>query len=120
MLREPDRCITLARGTDWMMCAPCPYRTAREHCVIHRGAGGLANQLRDLRVLQQLGLTFGDTLPARNLFRLIFDRIPGTLQVDKLDHAAPSVWGDPCGAETTDAEAYAHGKALLMAALELQ
>ena len=121
VVQEPDRRITLASGPDWMMCAPCPYRiTEHETCVIHQGAGGLANQLRDLRVLRRLDLQFGDTLPARELFQLIFDRIPGTLQVDKLDHAAPSVWGDPCGAETTDAEAYAHGKALLIAALDLQ
>jgi hypothetical protein len=58
-------------------------------------------------------------LPARDLFRLIFERIPGTLMVCKLDHRMPSLWGDPCGAETQDVEAYAQGIALLTEALGL-
>jgi len=120
MLREPDRRITLAPGSDWMMCAPCPYRTGEGNCVIHQGICGLANQLRDLRTLRKLGLAFGDTLPARELFRLLFERIPGTLAICKLDHRAPSVWGDPCGKETQDVEAYEQGKQQLKAALGLQ
>ncbi|MHB0936877.1 MAG: hypothetical protein ACYDCO_19185 [Armatimonadota bacterium] len=119
-LQEPDRRITLAPGADWMMCAPCPYRTDEGNCVIHQGICGLANQLRDLRTLRKLGLSFGDTLPARDLFRLIFERIPGTLAICKLDHRAPSVWGDPCGKETQDVEAYEQGKQQLKAALGLQ
>lgn len=120
ILQQPDRRITLAPGADWMMCAPCPYRTDQGNCVIHQGICGLANQLRDLRTLRKLGLSFGDTLPARDLFRLMFERIPGTLAICKLDHRAPSVWGDPCGKETQDVEAYEQGKQLLMAALGLQ
>jgi len=120
ILRAPDRRITLAPGSDWMMCAPCPYRTGEGNCVIHQGVCGLANQLRDLRTLRKLGLAFGDTLPARDLFRLIFERIPGTLAVCKLNHRTPSVWGDPCGKETEDVEAYELGKQQLKAALGLQ
>lgn len=120
LLQEPERRITLAPSADPMMCAPCPYLTAPGHCVIHRGIGGLANQLRDLRVLRALGLDFETTLPARELFRRLFTRVPGTRAVCRLDHRPPSVWGDPCGAETEDAEAYALGKALLTEALELR
>jgi len=120
ILQEPDRRITLAPGTDWTMCAPCPYRaTEIEGCVIHRGAGGLANQLRDVRTLQLLGLSFGDTMPARALFRLIFARISGTLAVCRLGYPDSIVWNDPCGHPTRDSEDYAAGKALLMAALNL-
>lgn len=120
VLQEPDRRIMLALDADWMMCAPCPYRGAEPGvCVIHQGEGGLANPLRDLRVMQKLGLMYGDVLPARELFQRIFDRIAGTLEVCRLDHAHPSIWRDPCGVETADSEAYARGKALLSAALGL-
>ena len=118
ILKEPDRLITMAPYADWMMCAPCPSRCpALNACVNNKGSGGLPNQMRDLRVLQKLGLTYGSTLKARELYMLIFTRISGTLEICKLDHAKPSVWHTGCGSATADSESYDKGRELLMAEL---
>ena len=118
MLRKPDVRITLAPYADWMMCAPCPYRVpALNACVNNKGSGGLPNQLRDLRVLQKLGLAFGSTMNARELYRLMLARIPGTLDMCRIDHERPSVWWTGCGAATADSENYANGRKQLMALL---
>jgi len=118
ILKKPDTLIAMAPCADWMMCAPCPDRCPDMNaCVTHRGAGGLTNQLRDLRVLQKLGLTFGSTMKARELYKLIFERFPGTLEVCFLDRTYPSVWWDPCGVTSVSPEAYEKGKQILTAAL---
>jgi len=115
ILEKPDTRITLAPYADWDMCAPCPYRDNRLNaCVNNRGSGGLPNQMRDLRVLQKLGLTYGSTLPARELYRRIFNRISGTLEICRLEQVHPSVWYTGCGEAKTDSEAYEQGKQLLM------
>ncbi len=41
----------------------------------------LRDQKKDLDVLQKLGLKYGDTLPARQLYRLVFERIPSTRDI---------------------------------------
>ena len=116
VLKEPDRLITMAPYADWMMCAPCPSRApGLNACVNNKGSGGLPNQMRDLRVLQKLGLTYGSTLKARDLYMLIFTRIPGTLEICKLDHSKPSVWHTGCGSATANSESYDKGRKLLMA-----
>lgn len=118
MLKDPNVLITMAPCADWMMCAPCPARVpALNGCVNNRGSGGLPNQLRDLRVLQKLGLTYGSTLKARDLYKRIFTRISGTLEICRIEHSQPSVWWSGCGAATTNSENYEKGKKLLMAEL---
>lgn len=120
VFRKPDTRIMLAPHADWMMCAPCPFRAADSNaCVHNRGSGGLPNQMRDLRVLQKLGLTYGATLAARDLYRLIFERIPGTFAICRLDHAAASVWHTGCGTEPADAPNYEKGKKLLADLMKL-
>ena len=115
ILREPDRLITLAPYADWMMCAPCPYRApALNGCVNNRGSGGLPNQMRDLRVLQKLGLTYGSTLKARDFYQLLFTRIPGTLEICQIEHSKPSVWWTGCGSATMDSESYDKGRKMLL------
>ena len=117
---RPETRIRLVAGADWMMCAPCPWRApGLNACVIHQGSGGLPNQMRDLRVLHHLGLRYGDVLPARELFRRIFARLPGTLATCRLAPARPSVWWDPCGAAPADSAAYAKGRDLIAAQLGL-
>jgi hypothetical protein len=62
------------------------------------GSGGLSNEKRDLDTLQKLGLQFGVSLKARELFRLIFERIPTTQDICKREgNCCPSVWWDGCG-----------------------
>ncbi|NLC57601.1 MAG: hypothetical protein GX774_12245 [Armatimonadetes bacterium] len=97
---HPDLPVTMARGADWAMCAPCPKRVpGLNACVNVLGSGGLSNEKRDLDTLQRLGLRYGSTLKARDLFRLIFERIPTTQPICGRRNAAPSVWWDGCGEE---------------------
>jgi len=115
ILKDPDTLITMAPYADWMMCAPCPSRSPELNaCVNNKGSGGLPNQMRDLRVLQKLGLTYGSTLKARDLYQLIFGRIPGTLEICRIEQPKPSVWYTGCGSATTNSEGYDKGRKLLM------
>lgn len=119
ILKEPDTLITMAPCADWMMCAPCPHRVPELNaCVNQKGSGGLPNQVRDLRVLQKLGLTFGATLKAGALYRLIFERISGTLEICRFEQSSPSVWWDGCAVLTANNEMYENGKRMLIARLD--
>lgn len=96
--KNPDVLITFARQADWMMCAPCPARVPELNaCVNVLGSGGLSNEKRDLDMLQKLGLEFGSTMKARELFRLIFEKIPTTQEICQRNNPSPSVWWDGCG-----------------------
>jgi hypothetical protein len=114
---NPDLLITFARQADWMMCAPCPNRApGLNACVNVLGSGGLSNEKRDLDMLQTLGLEFGSTMKARELFSLIFERIPTTQEICRRDNPCPAVWWDPCGENNMkqgDAK-YAKGRRELM------
>ena len=115
ILKEEDRRITVAPNADWMMCAPCPSRASGcSGCVSNIGSCGLPNQMRDLRVLQILGLTFEQTLNARDLFRLIFERVTGTLATCRIEHSKPSMWWTGCGSATNNNESYEKGRQMLM------
>ena len=118
MLAEPETRIRLVPYADWMMCAPCPYRAAGTNVCIHnRGSGGLPNQMRDLRVLRRLGLTFGTVMNACELYRMILECIPGNAEICAIPHGAPSVWYSGCGTITEDTENYLKGREELMALL---
>ena len=99
LTKKPDLLIKMARGADWMMCAPCPQRAPKLNaCVNVLGSGGLSNEKRDLDMLQKLGLGFGSTMKARELFRLIFEKIATTREICRRDgNCCPSVWWDGCG-----------------------
>lgn len=99
LTEKPDVPVSVARQADWMMCAPCPARVpGLNACVNVLGSGGLSNEKRDLDVLQKLGLTYGSVMPARELYRLIFERIPTTQDICKREgNHSPSVWWDGCG-----------------------
>jgi hypothetical protein len=98
LLKNPDLLVTLAQGADWMMCAPCPSRVAKLNaCVNVLGSGGLSNEKRDLDMLQKLGLRYGTTMKARELYRLIFEKIPTTQEICRRENPSPSVWWDGCG-----------------------
>jgi len=119
MLKKPDTLVRLVEGADWMMCAPCPsYVPATSACVNVKGSGGLTNQLRDLRTLQKLGLTYGSRIKAGDLYKLIFERIPSTVDICRLESPTPSVWWDPCGERTSNNEDYRKGREMLMKQIE--
>ncbi len=117
LTEKPDLLIRMARGADWMMCAPCPKRVPGANaCVNVLGSGGLSNEKRDLDMLQRLGLGYGSAMKATELFRLIFEKIPTTRGICKRDNPCPSVWWDPCG-ESNEAKGnpnYEKGRAELM------
>ena len=115
ILKEPDTLITMAEAADWMMCAPCDHRAPElGACVNVKGSGGLVNQLRDLRTLQILGLTYGSTVNARELYRLIFEKIPSTVEICRFDAPELSVWRDGCGSMECSSENYDKGREELM------
>jgi len=115
VLKEPDTLITMTEGAPWMMCGPCPIRAPELNaCVNIQGSGGLTNQVRDLRTLQLLGLTFGSTTRAKELYRRLLERIPSTLAVCRFESPTPSVWWDPCGAKTSNSDSYKKGREMLL------
>ena len=120
---KPQLPLCMARQADWMMCAPCPNRAPELNaCVNVLGSGGLSNEKRDLDMLQRLGLRFGDVMPARELYRLIFRRIPATQGICAREGShCPSVWWDGCGESNVALgnQDYQKGRRELMAALEL-
>lgn len=123
---NPDIPLRMAPGADWMMCAPCPGRNPKLNCCTHVwGSGELDSQKRDLDFLQKLGLKFGSTMKARELYRLLFERITtthGTPDICLKYNAQPSVWWDECCGNLyqvkPDAK-YGKGKRELKAKLKL-
>jgi hypothetical protein len=113
ILKNPTAKIRFAEAADWMMCAPCTSYTKCHACVNIEGHGGLANQLRDVRVLQILGFGYGDVINAHELFCLIFERIPSTASVCgtiSKGVSEPSVWDDACGHHSENQPAYIKGR----------
>jgi len=80
MRRRPDIPIELVRGC-CMVCPPCSsYDPGTGLCVGGQGMS-LRDQKKDLDVLQRLGLSYGDRLPARDLLRRLYERVPSALDV---------------------------------------
>ncbi len=78
--KHPDIPVTLIAGV-CMICPPCgKYDPVNKLCVGGRSMA-LRDQKKDLDVLQKLGLKYGDTLPARKLYQLLFERIPSTRDI---------------------------------------
>lgn len=75
--RNPDIPVTLIQGP-CMICPPCDYYDPEtNYCYLHIGIG-LRDEKKDLDALELLGLQYGDTLPARRLLELLYERIPST------------------------------------------
>lgn len=78
--KNPDFPVMLVAGC-CMICPPCSmYDPATNLCVGGRSMA-LRDQKKDLDVLQKLGLKYGDTLPARKLYQLLYERIPSTRDI---------------------------------------
>ena len=101
--KNPDVPVKLVPGP-CMICPPCSkYDPASDLCV-GGNAGGIRDQKKDLDVLQRLGLSYGDTFPARELYTRIFAAIPSTRDIcgygDGIHRAREwHVCGGPEGAE---------------------
>jgi len=78
--KNPGIPILLVPGC-CMICPPCSHYDPKTNwCVLKIGAG-LRDEKKDLDVLQLLGLDYGDRRPARDLFILLFHRIPSTRMI---------------------------------------
>lgn len=78
--KNPDVPVTLVEGC-CMICPPCAsYEPRTNRCTGDIGMS-LRDEQKDLDVLALTGLSYGDTLPARELYRRLFERIASTLQV---------------------------------------
>jgi hypothetical protein len=78
--QNPDVPVTLIRGT-CMICPPCSRYDAKTTSCLGGRSMALRDQKKDLDVLQKLGLKYGDTLPARKLYELLFARVRSALDV---------------------------------------
>ena len=117
--QHSDIMITMVPGADWMMCAPCPWRSpALNACVTGRNcSGGLYNHLKDLYVLQVLGLTYGTKMKAREFYELALSKIPATAGGCALESSGltpRSLWRDACGGSKEAQQRYASGRQLLL------
>ena len=83
-------------------------------CVNGRGCAGLTSQLRDVRVLQVLGLQYGNVVNARELYRKILaahHQHGSDLRHDLAGRAQPpSVWWSECGHHSVSLPEYAKGR----------
>jgi hypothetical protein len=121
--KNRDILMTLVPGADWLMCAPCPSRAPdRNACFTGSNCcGGLYNQIKDLNVLQALGLTYGTKITADAFYRLALEKIPETEWICALDNAGlppHSLWWNACDARTTQVN-YRTGRELLLKKLAL-
>jgi hypothetical protein len=71
MEEDPDIPVTLVEGC-CQACDPCNEYHEGEHLCYHTH---MKDSLRDLMVLERLGLPPGATLPARELYALLYKRI---------------------------------------------
>jgi hypothetical protein len=77
MQRNPEIPVELVRGP-CMICPPCHgYNPATGLCTADVGMA-LRDELKDLDVLQLLGLEYGAVLPAQALMARLYERIPST------------------------------------------
>lgn len=78
--KNPGIPITLIEGP-CIICPPCSRYDAGSNLCVSRNGMGLRDEKKDLDVLQFLGMQYGDTMPAGELFRKLYDRVQSTRQV---------------------------------------
>lgn len=78
--RDPHLPVTLVRGC-CMICPPCSQYDPDTGLCISPHAMSLRDQKKDLDVLQTLGLEYGVTLPARDLYQRLFAAVADTTRI---------------------------------------
>lgn len=78
--KKPDIPVMLIAGT-CMICPPCEKFEPTTGLCLGGRSMALRDQKKDLDVLQKLGLKYGDILPARKLYDLVYERIPTTRDI---------------------------------------
>jgi hypothetical protein len=117
ILKNPQAKIRLAEAADWMMCAPCPSNNKHGGCINGKGHVGLGSQLRDVRVLHKLELSYGDVINAQELYKKIFERFTSSAgNCGNISEGVPvhSVWEDECGHHTESLPEFVKGRADLI------
>jgi hypothetical protein len=78
--KNPEVPVTLVPGC-CMICPPCShYDPATKLCLGGRSMA-LRDEKKDLDTLEKLGLAYGDTLPARKLYALVFEKIASPMEI---------------------------------------
>jgi hypothetical protein len=78
--KNPDIPVTLVAGC-CMICPPCSSYDPESNLCLGGHSMALRDQKKDLDVLQKLGMKYGDTLPARRLYELLFARVPSARDI---------------------------------------
>jgi hypothetical protein len=78
--RNPQIPVTLVEGC-CMICPPCAQYDPATGLCVGGGAMSLRDQKKDLDVLRRFGLAYGDTLPASELFALLFEVVRTTTEI---------------------------------------
>jgi hypothetical protein len=78
--KHPNIPLTLIAGV-CMICPPCGQYDPKNKLCLGGRSMALRDQKKDLDVLQKLGLKYGDTLPARKLYQLVFERISSVREI---------------------------------------
>lgn len=111
---NPDILVTLVEGAgECCICPPCDnYMPERGLCV---SGCHLRDRKKDLDTFVALGLSPGDTLTARELYRRIHERIPRVTAICSYEKNTGCEWNGACG--TSSADAYEKGLANEIAAI---
>jgi len=75
-----------------MICPPCSSYNPKTHLCVNGRVMGLRDQKKDLDLLQRLGMRYGGTLPAREMFRRLFEAIESTRQICGHDDGPVTGW----------------------------
>ena len=78
--KRPDIPVTLVPGC-CMICPPCSAYDPKSNLCLGGRSMGLRDQKKDLDVLQRLGKKYGDTQPARQLYQLLYERVPSVTDI---------------------------------------
>lgn len=98
MRENPEIPVTLIEGAeDCMVCPPC-HGFDRERKLCFLGCH-LRDRKKDADTFQKLGLLPGDTLPARELIALIYDRIPDNSDICAYEYQTVPQWKSCGGSE---------------------
>lgn len=87
---DPDIPVELVEGP-CMLCLPCAGYNPVRHICNAGIAMGLRDGKKDLDFLMLLGLKFGDVLPARTLYRKLFEALSSTKDLCGRGHEAAKV-----------------------------
>jgi len=77
---NPDIPVELVCGP-CMICPPCYYYCPSSGQCVSQDGMALRDELKDLDVLQILGLKYGDVLSARELFTRLYNKVYSTTQI---------------------------------------